>query len=324
MKPHNKSRTLIHPETQHIDSLVLVLVGPTAIGKTELSFTLADRFACEIVSMDSVQVYRYLDIGSAKPSKEEQARVRHHLIDIVNPDEQYNAARFTRDCLAAINNICQRGKTPLVTGGTGLYLSSLINGLFKTVHVKDEIKEEVRAQLATKGLPALYQELARIDPATAKRVHPNDSQRIMRGLEIFRATGTTWSEHLAAQKKQAPPVRFARLFAIGLACERPVLHQRIKKRTEQMLAQGLVDEVVGLRNMGYGPELSSMQTIGYRHVNQYLAGHYDLDTMKQILCRDTRRYAKRQMTWFKRQSGLHWYERGAGKAICEDIEKFMQ
>jgi len=307
-----------------IEQLVLVLVGPTAIGKTELSFLLAEQFNCEIISMDSVQVYRFMDIGSAKPGREERKRVRHHLLDIADPDEQYTAANFVRDCLLAVDDICSRGKTPLITGGTGLYLSCLINGLFETIHVEDEVREQIKIALRAKGLAALHRELATVDPTSAKRIHPNDRQRVLRGLEIYRATGIPWSEHLRQQKERGPQVRFSRLYCIGLECERPLLYRRIDQRTEQMLDQGLVDEVTGLRKMGYGPELSSMQSIGYRHVNKYLDDGYDLASMAGDLARDTRRYAKRQMTWFRRQACLHWYDRQEGKSIVNDVKNFIK
>ncbi len=307
-----------------IDSLVMVLVGPTAIGKTELSFALAEQFNCEIISMDSVQVYRFMDIGSAKPSREEQKKVRHHLIDIVDPDEQYSAASFVRDCLHAVEDICHQGKTPLITGGTGLYLSCLINGLFETIHVKDEVRETLKKELRARGLKALHQELATVDPTAAKRIHPNDRQRILRGLEIHRGTGTPWSEHLQRQKDQGPSVRFSRLYCMGLECERSLLYKRIDQRTEQMLEQGLVDEVAGLRRMGYGPELSSMQSIGYRHVNRYLDSDYAFTSMVNDLARDTRRYAKRQMTWFRKQASLRWYDRHDKKRLIDDAIKFAE
>jgi tRNA dimethylallyltransferase len=307
-----------------IEQLVLVLVGPTAIGKTELSFSLAEYFNCEIISMDSVQVYRFMDIGSAKPGREERKRVRHHLIDIVDPDEQYSAASFVRDCLRAVENICNRGKTPLITGGTGLYLSCLINGLFETVHVKSEVREALKTDLRAKGLATLHQELATVDPLSAKRIHPNDRQRILRGLEIYRATGIPWSEHLRQQKERGPAVRFSRLYCIGLECERQLLYRRIDRRAEQMLDQGLVEEVTCLREMGYGPELASMQSIGYRHVNKYLDGDYDLTSMVSDLARDTRRYAKRQMTWFRRQACLNWYDRQEENSIIHDVKNFVK
>ena len=190
-----------------------------------------------------MQVYRHMDIGTAKPTEEEQRFVRHHLIDIIEPDEQYNAACFVKDCLQAIGTITDQGKVPLVTGGTGLYFSSLINGLFDNVHVKDEIKKELWARLNNKGLACLYDALCTVDPISASRIHHNDQQRILRGLEIYYSSGTPWSVHLDQQKRRQPPVRFNRLFDIGLTCERELLYKRIEQRSAIMLQKGFVDEV---------------------------------------------------------------------------------
>ncbi|HEB68466.1 MAG TPA: tRNA (adenosine(37)-N6)-dimethylallyltransferase MiaA [Desulfobulbus sp.] len=310
-------------KTIRIDQPVLVLVGPTAIGKTALSFEIVDEFGCEIISMDSMQVYRHMDIGTAKPSKEELLRVRHHLIDLVDPDEQYNAARFVQDCLAAIDSIIAGGKIPLITGGTGLYLSSLLKGLFAEIPVKDEVREELGAGLINKGLPGMYEELCRVDPVSAARIHQNDQQRILRGLEIYFSTGTAWSEHLEQQKNRRPPVQFTRLLQIGLTCERKRLYRRIEQRSGIMLEQGLIDEVKKLRAMGYDGLLSPMQAIGYRHVNQLLDGHWDYGEMKEYLVRDTRRYAKRQMTWFGRSNDLHWYDRLQRSQVIDHISKHL-
>lgn len=302
-----------------ITTPVLVLVGPTAVGKTALTFDIVREFDCEIISMDSMQVYRHMDIGTAKPTVREQQLIRHHLIDIVNPDEQYNAARFVHDCILAINSIAAKGKIPLITGGTGLYLSSLVNGLFNNINVKDEIKESLQVQLESEGLASLYAELSRLDPLSALRIHHNDRQRILRGLEIYYSTGTPWSVHLERQRNNQPPVRFASLLEIGLACEREVLHQRIEQRTAIMLEQGLIDEVENLRSLGYEPELSPMQAIGYRHANQFLSGYWNKEEMVEYLVRDTRRYAKRQMTWFRRHKTLQWYERSETDRILKSI-----
>ena len=302
-----------------ISTPVLVLVGPTAVGKTALTFDIADTFDCEIISMDSMQVYRFMDIGTAKPSKEEQQLVPHHLIDIINPDEQYNAARFVQDCVRAIKEISAQGKIPLVTGGTGLYLSALINGLFDNVHVADEVREALEARMESEGPAKLHTELIRIDPASGERIHGNDRQRILRGLEIYHSTGIPWSEHLERQKNMAPPVCFCKLFEIALSCDREVLHQRIEERTSRMLKQGLVGEVEELRETGYATKLASMQAIGYRHVNLYLDGQWSFKEMKELLVRDTRRYAKRQMTWFRRHKSLHWYQRTEAPRILKDI-----
>jgi len=302
-----------------IKTPVIVLVGPTAIGKTKLSLAIASRFDCEIISMDSMQVYRHMDIGTAKPTAQEQQHIRHHLIDIVTPDEQYSAARFIGDCLQAIKEITRQGKIPLITGGTGLYFSALINGLFDNIHVKDEVRIRLNNELEAKGLPCLYKKLCRIDPVSAARIHKNDRHRIVRGLEIFASTGIPWSTHIEHQKRKKPLVRFDQLLAIGLRCERDLLYERIKQRSKAMFRQGLVDEVKGLRAKGYEPSLPPMQAIGYRHVNQCLNGKWTEAVMKEYLVRDTRRYAKRQMTWFRRHDTLRWYERTATKAVIQDI-----
>ena len=306
-----------------IDVPIIVLVGPTAIGKTSLSFSLAAEFECEIISMDSMQVYRHMDIGTAKPTAEERQRVAHHLLDIVDPDEQYNAARFVADCLEAIKRISSQGKTPLITGGTGLYLSSLINGLFGTVHVLDKVDKRLAQMQEKMELADLYQELCRVDRATGARIHKNDRQRIIRGLEIFYSTGIPWSQHLQEQKTKGPAVLFTRMFAAGLTCAREMIYRRIEQRTAIMLAQGLVEEVESLRNMGFGPDLNSMQSIGYRHANQYIDGVWTFDDMERLLMRDTRRYAKRQMTWFRRIDSLRWYNRENKEKMINDIRLYF-
>lgn len=308
-------------ETLNIDVPVIVLTGPTAIGKTALSFALAAEFDCEIISMDSMQVYRYMDIGTAKPTREEQQQVRHHLLDIMNPDEQYNAARFVEDCLVAIQKISTQGRVPLITGGTGLYLSSLINGLFDIVKVSGEVKERLDRLQQLHGPAWIYAELCRVDPVSAARIHENDRQRIRRGLEIFYSTDIPWSSHLKEQASKKTRVHFSRLFAACLTCPRESLYKRIELRTEIMLAQGLIEEVEKLRKLGYGAKLNSMQSIGYRHANQVIDGTWELEEMKSYLVRDTRRYAKRQMTWFRRQNFLHWYNRGEQKKIINDISR---
>lgn len=312
------------PDPLVIDSPVLVLIGPTAIGKTSLSLAMAVQFGCEIVSMDSMQVYRHMDIGTAKPSPRERAAVRHHLIDIADPDEQYDAARFVADALRAMRQIAAAGKIPLLTGGTGLYLKALTQGLFSVDGAGDSasIRDRLLERLRKEGRGALFRELTEKDPATAARLHPNDSQRLLRALEILQATGVPWSAHLMHQGE--PPVRLPKLRQIGLNCERQVLYRRIEERSEQMLAQGLLAEVAKLRQMGYSTKLPSMQAIGYRHANQYLDGVCDHAEMRRLLVRDTRRYAKRQLTWFRAMPAIHWYDREEGDEILAAAERWLQ
>lgn len=312
------------PDPLVIESPVLVLVGPTAIGKTSLSLALARRFGCEIISVDSMQVYRHLDIGTAKPSRQERAEVPHHLIDIVDPDEQYDAARFVTDGLQAIARVSANGRIPLLTGGTGLYLKALTRGLFTAIETGDDalVRTQLQQRLREEGREVLFRELAAADPVTAKRLHPNDTQRLLRALEILQTTGLPWSVHL--QRQEQTTASFARLLQIGLTCARDELYRRIEERTDQMLAQGLLAEVAKLREMGYSAKLPSLQAIGYRHANQYLDGVWDLAEMRRLLVRDTRRYAKRQLTWFKGLSDLCWFDRERADEVLATTEKWLQ
>ena len=304
---------------------VIVLVGPTAIGKTALSLDLASRYNCEIISMDSMQVYRFMDIGTAKVSREEQTAVRHHLIDIRNPDEQYDAACFVQDGLRAIQKIAAHGKIPLLTGGTGMYLSSLLNGIFEHITVSSEIRDELKDRLIKEGRSALHHELLQVDPETGVRIHANDTQRLLRGLEIYRATGIPWSQHLKNQGHAAQAPALTNLLLLGLHCDRDTLHDRIKKRTLQMMTELFEAEVKGLINQGYTLDIPSMQSIGYRHMGKYITGEWDLETATNLLIRDTRRYAKRQFTWFRRYPEMDWYEKISriSDAMLNKIDAFL-
>lgn len=303
-----------------IEPPVLVLVGPTAIGKTELSFTIAQRFHCEIVSVDSMQVYRYMDIGTAKPSPEEQKRAPHHLLDVVDPDGQYDAARFAGDALEAIKQIHSRNNIPLLTGGTGLYLKALLKGLFDALPADDELREQLRIRLREEGRESLHGELCRVDPESGRRIHIQDTQRLLRGLEIYLLTGIPWSEHLRRQQEAQPPVRFGNILQLALQRDREELHERIEQRSRLMMEMGFVEEVDKLRSMGYSPDLPSMSSIGYRHVNNYLDGLWNKKSMMEYLVRDTRRYAKRQLTWFRADSDLHWYHPADRDRVISHID----
>ncbi|NNK58973.1 MAG: tRNA (adenosine(37)-N6)-dimethylallyltransferase MiaA [Desulfofustis sp.] len=302
---------------------VVALVGPTAIGKTELSLGLARKFNCEIVSVDSMQVYRYMDIGTAKASVHEQQMVPHHLIDIVDPDDDYNAARFVSDCLDAINDIHSRGATPLLTGGTGLYFQALRQGLFPSPHIDRSIRETLRQRIAEEGSLSLHEELQQHDPSSAARIHPHDTTRILRSLEVLHSTGVTLSEHLRRQRENAGVGRFKRYISIGITCERETLYQRINHRTSQLFEQGLEKEVLGLINRGFGPELKSMQAIGYRHMVNYLEGRWSLAVCRDTLARDTRRYAKRQYTWFNRDESITWFDKDDAGDIFSYVEQSL-
>lgn len=306
-----------------ITTPILVLVGPTAIGKTELSLAIAEAFDCEIISMDSMQVYRFMDIGTAKASREERSRVPHHLIDIVDPDAQYDAARFVADALAAVEAITQRGKIPLITGGTGLYLSALVNGLFDEIKTSPEVREQLHQRMQREGREVLYRELTQVDPVSAERIHRNDTQRLLRGLEIFHATGIPWSEHLRHQALSKQTARFTGMLQLGLSCERELLYERIKIRTEAMMRDDFQQEVESLMAQGYSPHLPSMQAIGYRHMCGCIQGTWNRTTATAALIQDTRRYAKRQLTWFRHHDTIRWHDIHRTDRALADIADFL-
>jgi tRNA dimethylallyltransferase len=294
------------------------------VGKTDLSLAVGQEFSCEIINMDSMQIYRHMNIGTAKPSLEERKKIPHHLLDYVDPDEDYNVAHFVADAGQAIADISDRGKIPLLIGGTGLYLQGLLEGVFSMPPVAEEIKQQVKKELAEKGGTVLHAELAEIDPASSRRIHPHDSQRICRALEIYRATAIPWSTHLRRQQeeRQHNTSDFQAL-KIGLQREREILYQRINKRTRIMMEQGLVDEVKNLLAKGYSHKLNAMQAIGYKHMVKYIRGEWSREKTETLLARDTRRYAKRQITWFRRDKDIHWFEPEDLKAIRALITRWL-
>ncbi len=305
---------------------IIVLVGPTAIGKTELALAVAAEFGCEIVNMDSMQVYRYMDIGTAKPTRDERKQVRHHLLDIVDPDQSYDAAAYCRDARRVVEEISSRKKIPLVTGGTGLYLRAFLDGIFEISDIPEEIRKRLKKRLEDEGRGALFAELRKLDPDSAARIHPHDSRRLLRGLEIVHATGIPWSVHLRkwqesnhAEKRG----RFGNVLQLALSADRSLLYERINRRTRQMMKLGFLEEVEKLLQMGYGPELKPMQAIGYRHLVQYTQGEKSWSESIDLLARDTRRYAKRQFTWFRHQAELEWFPREKVDEIKDRINSWL-
>jgi tRNA dimethylallyltransferase len=282
---------------------VAALVGPTAVGKTAVALALAGGLGAEIVNADSLQVYRELDIGTAKPSLEERAQVAHHLIDVADPPEMYDAARFCREGRSVLEALGRRGVPPLVVGGTGLYLRALLGGLFAEGEPAPGVREQVRRELGDLGLPALYERLTLLDPATAARLHPHDTYRIVRALEVMAATGRPLSEWIEAHRFQDAPYEVLKL---GLELDREELYRRIELRVEVMLAQGWLDEVEGLLSR-YPPTLKPFQALGYRHLINYLTGRWSWEEALTLLTRDIRRYAKRQFTWFGSDPAVRWF-----------------
>ncbi len=257
----------------------------------------------EIVSYDSVQIYRYLDIGSGKPDCEERSRIKHYCIDIADPDEDFTAGDFVRCAEDACREISEKGKIPVFVGGTGFYLDAFFQGLSGIPDISREVKESVKARLEKKGLSALYEELKLADPDFAGSIHPNDRQRVLRGLEVLEGTGSPISRFYAGRQGHESDDTFY----IGLWVEREKLIEKISARVDSMISRGFIEEVENIRKMGYGPELKAMKTIGYLELNMYLDGLIDIEKAIENIKTETRRYAKRQMTWFRRNSRIKWY-----------------
>ncbi|MGI2259159.1 tRNA (adenosine(37)-N6)-dimethylallyltransferase MiaA [Shewanella sp. GXUN23E] len=287
---------------------VIMLMGPTASGKTQLAIDLATQHNCEIVSVDSALIYKSMDIGTAKPSAAELALAPHRLIDILDPAESYSAADFRADAIAAIENILARGKTPVLVGGTMMYFKTLLEGLSPLPSADETVRADILSEAATLGWAALHEQLAVVDPVSAARIHPNDPQRLSRALEVYRISGKTLTE-LTQTKAPALPFAVAQ-YAIAPK-ERKVLHDLIAKRFEIMLQQGFVEEVARLRDRGdLNLEMPSMRCVGYRQCWQYLDGEFDYQTMVEKAVAATRQLAKRQLTWLRGWPNLEWLESG--------------
>lgn len=287
---------------------MIAIVGATATGKSELAMALAEALPGEIVNADALQVYRGFDIGTAKPGPEERARVPHHLIDILDPHERYSAGEFARRARAAAAGIRERGNVPIVVGGSGLYLRALFEGISPIPPgdpaARGEIRSELRTALEEKGLPALAAELARLDPETAARLGAGDTQRVLRALEVARVSGRPLSSWIAEQPFGTQRVDALR---IGLTVPRSVLYDRIAGRVARMVEQGWVEEVARLLDRGLDPGLPAFQAIGYRQLVRHLKGEWSLEQAIGETVKATRRFAKRQETWFRREPEVTWF-----------------
>ncbi|QAY68387.1 tRNA (adenosine(37)-N6)-dimethylallyltransferase MiaA [Paenibacillus protaetiae] len=286
---------------------LLVLIGPTAVGKTKLSIEIAKAWNAEIISGDSMQVYRGMDIGTAKITTEEQQGIRHHLIDICDPDTPFSAADFQLRCTEAIADIASRGKLPFIVGGTGLYVESVCYGYQFADNGSDEQFRQHMQRIADEhGAEALHERLKQIDPKSAERLHPNDVRRVIRALEVYHLTGETFSSQQEGQKRESP----YELCIIGLSLDRAELYQRIEQRIDLMMEQGLVEEVRQLLQSGTPPHAVAMQGLGYKEIAAYLNGECTLEAAVTLLKRDTRRFAKRQLSWFRHMENIHWIDMG--------------
>ncbi|MFP4416781.1 MAG: tRNA (adenosine(37)-N6)-dimethylallyltransferase MiaA [Chitinispirillaceae bacterium] len=296
--------------------LVPVILGPTAVGKTAVAIELALRYGWEIVSCDSRQVYRYMDIGTAKPDKDELRAVRHYLIDIIDPCEQYSAWRFASDALGCAKKTAAKAKSICICGGTGLYFRCLSEGLGPQIPANPAFRAHCEQKADRYGKQVLHEELSRVDPLSAKRLHPNDSQRIIRALQVFYDTGESISR-LDSQKK---PMHSLEFVPIILHMPRAVLYERINGRAEQMMDMGLWDEFKRLRSMGYAPDSPGMHCVGYRELFAVENGEMSLPEAVEKIKRNTRRYAKRQMTWFRHQVSGFFVDVTCPESYTELIE----
>jgi tRNA dimethylallyltransferase len=296
---------------------VLFIVGPTAIGKTYLSIFIAERFQqypggdrsipgkkVEIVSADSRQIYKFLDIGTAKPSKDILKSIPHHFINFMRPEEYFSAGMYSRLARRIINQIITRGNIPLVVGGSGLYIKALIDGLFN-IDIRDEkIRNSLRKRMLKEGVEKLYEELAEIDPSLADKIKKSDKQRIIRGLEVFLVSGQRLSD---LQETASTPADF-KPYLYGLTAERKFLYERIHKRIDDMFQEGFLAEVAGLKLKGYTAATNALNTVGYKEAFRYMDNAMTYDDMISLVKRNSRRYAKRQLTWFNRDKRIKWIE----------------
>jgi len=283
---------------------VIVIIGPTASGKTKLAIEIAKRTNGEIISADSMQVYKYMDIGTAKPDEKEREGIKHYLIDEVAPDEEFSVARFQELSLKYIDEILNKGKIPIVAGGTGLYINSLIYNLEFSDTICDwELRKKLADEAKEKGNEYLHNKLREIDPKAAENIHMNNVKRVIRAIEVYTHTNKPISVHQEESRKNPPKHNF---ILIGITMDREKLYDRINKRVDMMLENGLVREVEKLIEMGYDKSTIAMQGLGYKEILSYLKGEITLEEAAEILKRDTRRYAKRQMTWFKRIENVYW------------------
>ena len=298
---------------------LIVLTGPTAVGKTELSIRLAKALNGEIISADSIQVYRHMDIGSAKVTKEEMDGVNHYLIDVLEPTDEFNIYVFKQLAIEAMEEIYAKGKIPIIAGGTGFYIQSV---LYDIQFSKEEGDKTYRHQLeekaASEGVSAIHKMLEKVDPKSAAEIHENNLKRVIRALEYYHETGKLISEHNEEQRNKTSPYDF-RYYVLNM--DREKLYERINLRVDIMLENGLIDEVQKLKDMGYDSELVSMQGIGYKEIREYIDGKCSYEQAVEILKKNTRNFAKRQLTWFRREADVQWlnYE-----AFDNDKDKILE
>ncbi len=299
---------------------IVVITGPTASGKSALAVELASRLNGEIVNADSMQVYRGMDVGTAKPTAEERGDIPHHLFDIVDPDQAFNAAIYRSLAVTALKEIAERSRLGIVVGGTGLYIRTLLGGLLECPPSDPEFRSQLNREWEALGAAVIYQRLKTCDPESAERIHPNDRMRVVRALEIGHLTGKPFSSLSRKHRFRDRPFRALK---ICLQMNREQLYHRINQRSQIMVEQGLIEETKNLLGKGYSPDLKPMKSLGYRHIIKYLQGFWSLEEAIDQLGKDTRRYAKRQLTWFKADPETVWIPVEKRADIYLKLEAFL-
>jgi tRNA dimethylallyltransferase len=285
-----------------LERKVIVVVGPTASGKTFLSLELARRLRSEIVSADSRQVYKHLDIGTAKPEKKYLNEIEHHFINLLEPDAEFNASDFEIEAIKILNSLSDHGIVPIVVGGSGLYIKALIDGIFNVVGTDEDYRLELSELRKKFGNQYLYEELRKVDPEAARSMLPSNWKRVMRALEVFHISGEPISQ---LQKDYEREVEL-KFYQFGLEWDRDALYEIIERRVDNMIELGLVEEVRKLLEMGYAKKINALNTVGYKEIIAYLEDEYDLERAVYLIKRNSRRYAKRQITWFRKDSRIEW------------------
>jgi tRNA dimethylallyltransferase len=301
---------------------IITVEGPTASGKSRVAMEIAQLLKTEIISADSRQIYRYLDIGTAKPSPEQRAKIKHHLIDVVDPDQDYSAGRFAQESTFLVKKLWADKKLPIVAGGTGFYVKSLLEGLFESPPVAENIRRELALLEEEKGSDYLHKLLEKVDPSSAERIHSNDSYRVKRALEVWIATGKSISKHWDEQKKNNSEIVS---FRVMVQQDRDQLYERIEKRMEEMIEKGLIDEIRKLFEMGYQESDPGMSSVGYKEFLPFIKGEATFLSCLEEAKKDTRNYAKRQLTWYRR---IHFdyyttIEEFSGKQLVEVLKKYF-
>lgn len=299
---------------------LIIILGPTATGKSRLAVELASAFNGEIIGADSMQVYRRMDIGTAKPTKDERQMAPHHMIDVVEPDGEYCAASYARDAALKIMEISSRGKTPFVVGGTGLYIRALVHGICEAPASDMDLRKRLVLEARTSGRAALHGRLGRVDPEAARAIHPNNLARVVRAIEVYELTGRPISRHWGAHGFSSTPYLTLK---IGLMKDRQELYRDIEARVDGMVRDGLVEETRALLDSGCAAGSKPMLALGYKEIAGYLGGRYTLEEAAGLLKMNTRRYAKRQITWFKKEPDIRWFHPGQKNGIIDCVRGFI-